>query len=317
LRVHLPGKDQPMRQIAFAKLPLLSLDGIHGWNCPVKFWYHHPAVAPELGAEFLQTPDGKLYCRVDLGGKCESRGAVAKGDQIELPQGQKLSVLDYLPSARREVTFSRMQPAAGDTAGPEAAALVEVAANGATRQVWLKRNDAEYGSQVLEDTPKPKEQLGLMFGYERLPLGFSLQLLEFRRGLNPGRMGDASFTSAVKLVDTARGIEEPREISMNHPLVHDKFTFYQSSFDERPGESKVSVLSVSYDPGRSLKYAGGIMICLGIFIMYYMKSPLLKKFPFFGQRRRTAAANSAAADHDHRQSPQPRTAAETGRHATV
>ena len=56
LKVYLPGKDKPLRQIAFAKKPLLNLDGIHGWSCPVKFWYHHPAVLPESGTQFLQTP---------------------------------------------------------------------------------------------------------------------------------------------------------------------------------------------------------------------------------------------------------------------
>ena len=59
-----PGKKEPIRQIAFAKMPFLNLDGIHGRTCPVKFWYHHPAVTPEPGIEFLAAPDGKLYCRV-------------------------------------------------------------------------------------------------------------------------------------------------------------------------------------------------------------------------------------------------------------
>ena len=64
LRVHLPGGKEPMPQIAFADRPFVNLDGIYGQNCPVKFWYHHPAVRTESGVEFLQTPDGKLYCRV-------------------------------------------------------------------------------------------------------------------------------------------------------------------------------------------------------------------------------------------------------------
>ena len=34
LKIYVPGKDQPQRQIAFAKKPLLNLDGIHGWNSP-------------------------------------------------------------------------------------------------------------------------------------------------------------------------------------------------------------------------------------------------------------------------------------------
>ena len=59
LKVHLPGKEEPIRQIAFARMPFLNLDGIHGQSCPVKFWYCHPAVAPRTGHRVLQTPDGK------------------------------------------------------------------------------------------------------------------------------------------------------------------------------------------------------------------------------------------------------------------
>jgi len=294
LRVHLPGKDQPLRQIAFARIPLLNLDGIHGWNCPVKFWYHHAALTPEPGVEFLQTPDGKLCCRAASEGNYEPRATVKQGDQIDIPQKLKISVLDYLPSARREVSFSPIELATGDAAGPEAAALVEVTAGGTTKQVWLQRNDPEYGGELLA---MADNRLGLMFGYERLPLGFSLQLRQFQRGMNPGRMGDASFASSVRLVDQARGIDQQREIAMNQPLVHGRFTFYQSSFEDRPGEGKASVLSVSYDPGRFLKYSGSVMICLGILMMYCMKASPLKRFPFFGLWRQSRAAGGVAADH--------------------
>ncbi len=82
LKVYLPGKEQPLRQIAFAKNPLLNLDGIHGWNCPVKFWYHHPAVLPEAGTQFLQTPDGKLHYRVVADGKLLAHGEVKEGTRF-------------------------------------------------------------------------------------------------------------------------------------------------------------------------------------------------------------------------------------------
>jgi len=272
LRVHLPGKDQPLRQLAFAKLPWLSLDGIHGWDCPVKFWYHHPAAPAAVGVEFLQTPDGELYCRLVSEGRYEPRGSVGKGAQLEIPQQIKIAVLDYLPSARREVSFRPVycgEFGGGRVAREEAAALVEVTAYGTAQQVWLGRNDAEYGRQRLAT---PQGPLDVTFGYESLRLQFSLQLLQFKRGVNPGRMGDASFASSVKLIDKARGTEEVREISMNRPLVHDKYTFYQSSYEERPGESKTSMLSVSYDPGRFWKYLGSVILCLGIFTTYYLKA---------------------------------------------
>ena len=89
LRVYMPGGKEPIRQIAFAAA-VLNLDGIHGQNCPVKFWYHHPAVNSESGVEFLQTPDGKLYCRVGSGGKYRPQGLVREGDRVEFAGGFKV-----------------------------------------------------------------------------------------------------------------------------------------------------------------------------------------------------------------------------------
>ena len=50
LKLQMPGEDQPRRQIAFAKLPMLTLDAVHGIHIPVKFWYHHPQIQPAAGA---------------------------------------------------------------------------------------------------------------------------------------------------------------------------------------------------------------------------------------------------------------------------
>ena len=62
LRVYLPGVKEPVRQVA--KASFANPGGMHIDKCPVKFWYHHPAVAAEPAVEFLATSDGKLYCRV-------------------------------------------------------------------------------------------------------------------------------------------------------------------------------------------------------------------------------------------------------------
>src|SRR3972149_3762827 len=95
--------------------------------------------------------------------------------------------------------------------------------------------------------------------------------------MNPGRMGDASFASTVRLIDHAARIDEEREISMNQPLVHGKYVFYQSSYNDLPDGTQVSSLSVAYDPGRTLKHIGCILVCVGTFVMFYMRSPWTKK----------------------------------------
>ena len=34
------------------------------------------------------------------------------------------------------------------------------------------------------------------------------------------------------------------------------------------------MLTVAYDPGRGLKYAGSLMICAGIFVMFYLRATM-------------------------------------------
>jgi len=273
IRVHLADREEPMRQIAFAKKPLLNLDGVHGSRCPVKFWYHHPAVSPAPGAEFLQTPDGKLYARASVDGAYRVRGEVEQGDEIEIGAGFKVALREYLPSARKEISFEPVDTAAGG-ASLEAAALVETAVAGVTQRTWLQRGDDRFGFARLA---AGEGSLLLTFDYEEFPLGFALELVDFRRDYNPGRVGDAGFASVVRLSDETAGADEEQTIAMNRPLSRGKFTFYQSSFQEQPGGKDASVLSVAYDPGRFLKYLGSLMLCAGTFIMFYRKSRLFSQ----------------------------------------
>lgn len=265
LRVHVPGQEKPIRQIAFARRPFLTLDAVHGWDCPVKFWYHHPAVKAVPGVEFLAAPGGKLYCRVGSRDQYVPRGEVQPGADIDAGAHFHLRVLEYLPSARREVLFRPANPAmlGGEESAPTAAALVEVDVEGTAEQLWLKQNDATYGMRRLDTAEGP---LLISFGYERLPLNFTLKLLDFERARNPGGMGDAAFASRVRLVDRAAGVNSEFTISMNQPLVHGKYVFYQSSFQEQPG-GDVSILTAAYDPGRTLKYLGSLLTCVGILVM--------------------------------------------------
>ena len=291
LKVYLPGKDKALRQIAFAKHPLLSLEGIHGGDCPVKFWYHHPAVMLEAGTQFLQMPDGKLNYRVVADGKVLARGEAKEGDQINAGEQFRLSVVKYLPHARQKITFLPIDAPGDDTEAAESAVLVKVQAGGKATEVWLKRGDPEYGFQQITT---PKGELGIAFGYERRPLGFSLKLVGFQHDLNPGMMGDASFASAVRVIDKAQAVDTPADIAMNQPLVYGGFTFYQSGHDELPDGKQVSILAVAYDPGRFMKYLGSLMVCLGVFITSYGGAFSFLAAPWARLRRTTASATTSA-----------------------
>ena len=221
---------------------------------------------------FAQTPDGKLYCRAEADAAYGPPREVKQGDRIALGGQFSVTVQRHLPRARQEVSFQPIAAAAGQANQPEAAALVEVTIDGQRRTVWLQRGDSQYSSQSILTGRGP---VFLSLGYESRPLGYSIELQDFNRRANPGGMGDAAFSSTVRLMDPAAGVDEQREISMNEPLVHGRFTLYQSSFQEPTHGREVSVLTAACDPGRGLKYSGSLMICVGIFIMFYLRATTL------------------------------------------
>lgn len=267
LLVYPSGDTAPIRQIAFAREPLLNLDGVHGHACPVTFRYHHPAVAPQVDVAFLQTGDGTLHARVASDGESPYRGAVAPGGAMDIDGGFVLEVVEHLPHARRQITFEPGPLRA--VAEDEPAALVEVAADGVTEQVWMRRNDPVYGRRVLSF---PSGALAVQFDLAREPLGFTIELVDFQRETNPGNAGNAGYSSRVRVIDESHGVDNERVISMNAPLTYGGLTFYLADFESPDHGPESSTFAVARDPGRALKYTGSLLVCLGIAIMFYMRA---------------------------------------------
>jgi hypothetical protein len=292
LRVYLPDRKQPIRQLAFAKRPLLNLDAVYGEVCPVTFRYHHPAVHPSKAIEFLQTSGEKLYCRVTGATGIEQKGQVQAGSAIQMGENFTFSIVEYLPHARQKVVFEPADMDGDQKEKPEAAAEVEVSAGGLTQTLWLQRNHPAYGARILVT---PKGMLRVSFGSGKAPLGFVLHLVDFHHDTNPGGVGNATYSSVVRVIDKHAGVDEEHDISMNEPLTYNRLTFYQSSFDDAAHGRQSSTFSVVYDPGRILKYAGSLMICLGIAIMFYMRAYFFKSVPrLWGKRLATSAAESSS-----------------------
>jgi hypothetical protein len=265
LRVYLPDHEEPLRELAFAKMPLMSLTAMRKQDCPVKLWYHQPAWSPAPTVEFLRTPDGKLYCRTSFEGKFESRGEVRRGSSVEIAKEFRLELTDYVPFAERRIVPVPVEFSPDEKSMPGDAAQVEVEFGGAKKTVWLMRNNPKFSRQVIDT---PEGELHVAFGDKSMPLGFSLALLKCTREMNPGRMGDAAYSSTVRIVDEGRGVDREAEISMNRPLTYDKFAFYQSGMSDLSTGEKLSTLKVTFDPGRWLKYLGSLLICGGMALRY-------------------------------------------------
>ncbi len=105
------------------------------------------------------------------------------------------------------------------------------------------------------------------FTRKRFDLGFQLFLKKFRMKTYGGSQLPMSYESTVAV----NGKDET-VISMNEPLKFNAYTIYQSSYETNErGEPIVSVFSINYDPGRTIKYTGALGIVLGIGIMFYLK----------------------------------------------
>ncbi|MDK9700453.1 MAG: cytochrome c biogenesis protein ResB, partial [bacterium] len=133
--------------------------------------------------------------------------------------------------------------------------------------VWLA-----YGEEMVSDVGNARFRMTA----QKVDLGFTISLVDFKRTFYPGTNQAASFSSDVLVTDPKMGTF-PFHIAMNQPLTHRGWKFFQSSFVE--GTPEYSVFSVGYDPGTWTVYIGSIILILGLIGIFFVKPYLKKRFP--------------------------------------
>ncbi len=206
---------------------------------------------------FLIVPDGAkkmTYVIFNKDRTVRKRGTVKESDTIETGwMGLKFRILRFLPHARENVSYVKTQAAT-----PAASSALKFRFR--DKEYWLGLNSAQ--RLYLED-----KVYFISYGNRRIELSFPLKLNKFTVGTYQGTMKAASYESEVDVPGRGNVL-----ISMNEPLYHEGFTFYQASFERNEkGEAVVSVLSVNHDPGRWLKYLGSLLIVLGSILLFYFR----------------------------------------------
>jgi hypothetical protein len=180
-------------------------------------------------------------------------GTVAEGGHFEPGwMGIEFRVLRYIPHAVEDWDLQPM-----DHPTPLTTSAVKVIFNG--REQWLLLND------MLKLFTDQGVYL-LTYANRRIDIGFPIKLAEFSVDNYQGTTRAMAYKSVVEVPGLGR-----QEISMNEPLKWKGLTFYQASFQEENGKPTASVLSVNQDPGRFLKYAGSLVMVLGIIFLFYFK----------------------------------------------
>ena len=237
------------------------------------------------------TPEGEVLARVVGAGLdlATEPTVLRPGGAVQTPwNGIGVHLLEALPAARPR---SIVEPAPAP-AGPEGHAIAAVRLHllgpGGEADAWVQR----FGTAVAHH---PGGHVRLRWEHRKLPLGFSVQLLDFRKGNDPGTTNAASYESDVLVDDPIRGRHEKVRIHMNYPLLHGgprwipglDWAFYQESFGRDEDGRESSQLQVAYDPGYPIVSIGAILIVTGIFTMFYL-------VPYFQPKRRAGPAPGGA-----------------------
>ena len=122
-------------------------------------------------------------------------------------------------------------------------------------------------SEIL-DIPHKDGAYTLKIGRVQQPLPFSIKLLDFRRTVYPGTDKPKGFESDIIIQDG--GVEWPVTIRMNEPARYKGYTFYQSSFVQRP-DLEITVLNVVNNIGHVFPYISSLIIFLGLLIHSILK----------------------------------------------
>jgi ResB-like family len=263
--------------------------------------------------ELLGTDDGALRYRVwgrgDPGktlGQIRSKGELRPGQEVAAfgggpgsgPVAISFGVDEYLArGVEKEICEPVVLPR-GQMGNGLAASRVEMTVTGpdgnpVTRDFYIRRSPSY--DPAWQTVTFPGAAYQVAYDVDRRPLGFELKLIDFDRTFDPGTEQASRFQSDVRLTDKEAGIvDRPYRIQMNDPLIHRGYRFYQSSYvreqDPRTGQETgrvQSVLQVGRNPGRATIYSGCILVVLGAFLQFIMRSGL---FSDGGRRERARAA---------------------------
>ena len=242
---------------------------------PVVFSFHQAAqrevgaVAPPAtgnGLAFLLMPDGSLRYVLAAAKAPVASGVVEMGEPIQTPWMQMTVTVDRLlrRATMRRVVVRATPPAREEERRPAVRVRLDGAV--ATEPEWLAWGDDRVvhgaaGSARLAWVPA------------EVALPFRVTLLQFKSEKYPGSAMAATYESRVRLEDPETGVSE-HVVSMNNPLHHRGYIFFQSSFAE--GARMTSIFSVVRSPGLPVVYWGTALLTLGVLWMFYVKPRLAR-----------------------------------------
>ncbi len=231
--------------------------------------------------------DGVEQKRFDIAGEGEVEVGWADW-KLSMKQflGSSLIVEDALPSGKRSVVMEE-----GKT--PGVLLMLGSPAGGESASKWVPSGTSELFS--VGD-----EHYRIGFGMRPHPMPFAIGLDGFEVPRDEGTMQPSNFISRVYFQEGGKRTHEAL-IQMNEPasypasfwmsLAGMNYKFSQAGWDAENLDT--TVLQVLYDPGWLLKWIGSLMICGGVFTLFYLQKPAaVKSLPGTGGEARSPSPES-------------------------
>jgi hypothetical protein len=228
-------------------------------------------------------------------------------DAFKMPIAQLKMYVDrthFVPADRPQAKLvpKKFDKAATAVAANRAAKL-RLTVDGESEEFWLegKPVETEPRPPITHTVASDKQVVSVAMPLDAVDVGFRVALNKFEMKLDPGTSQPSHYSSYVdiKAADRDKTIRRNEWITMNAPVDFAdprdgrSYRFYQESFmgpwrptDPEfkrmvPGDSPKkllygSVLTVNYDPGRGVKYAGCLLVIGGIATMFYMRAYFFK-----------------------------------------
>jgi hypothetical protein len=267
---------------------LVPGDASKGGTQLVRINYMRPRPPGTFGyVEVLGAGDGRLFYRVFGREGFRTAAELKKGETVQAFSGGggmagRLRVDEYYPSGLEKLVYVPATLPVGQKGIP--AIRCNMSVGNESKEFWVR------GTADLKPYYQPvvigAERYEIAYDVDRKELDFEIKLIDFEAAMDPGTQQASSFESRIELTDPEKKVRsKPVLISMNNPMIWRGYTFYQSNyipeFDEsgRQTGEFVSVFQVRHDRVWGITYLGCLIVVLGIFLQFYMKSGPFKARP--------------------------------------
>lgn len=266
----LDEKGEAERRLLFAKYPDFATS--HHQVRPSRLKLSYTLEDPrrvENSITFVVGPDDALHARVDIAGGGSRVEPVTLGRPT--PTGWRMNLLytveAFVPRGEAVHEYKEVRSGRNKANMPPAIRLTVEGAD-VPGPYWLGQGEA-----VTVTRGKGRETSRVAYQLAAVDVGFQIRLEDFIVGYDPGTRNAATYTSKVKVEDPARSEPYEAVVTMNEPLVHGGLTFFQASFSQDEEGGELSTFQIARDPGVPVKYAGSILLVLGIALYVFSRQP--------------------------------------------